>query len=252
MLRFTHRLTVGLLTVVLVFIAATLWVSPSMRNTLLRLLRLHTPGSDSEATAGLTAGGECKEWAKSEVVSQGLGWDLSYMPTLIRSGYCPGGAYCAEWAKPQLPVEKYLAEWQGEPIISSMEIELPDGHAGYGIIWLIRSQEHAYSWTFSTSDLDKPLNKTPFPAQYYDSAFESVACWEQAEPPSREFGPGGYIGFLSLYKEGRARQMLLTYGDLYEGSNDPDQAQPGRLSRALLPLIRWAAERDQESTPSHK
>jgi hypothetical protein len=240
--RLTHKSLAALLTFLLGVAAATLWFSPNLHDILLNLRR----------SSARTEGGVCKEWAKAEVVGQGLGWDLTYRSTIERTGYCPGGMYCEEWAKPEPPIHKYFAEWQGEPIISSMEIELPDGHAGYGIIWFIRTKEHAYSWTFGTSNLDKPLNKTPFPAQHYDSAFEEVACWEQAKPPKREFGQGGYIGFLSLYKEGRARQMLLTYGDINEGDEHPDKAQPGRFTRALLPLMRWAAEQERESTPDHR
>lgn len=247
--RLTRKVAVALLTFTVGVAATALWLSPSLRHILLNLRRPSNPDG-AGASSGRTASATCEEWAKAEVVSQPLGWDLTYRTTINKAGYCPGGRLCEEWAKPHPPIQKYFAEWEGQPIISSMEVELPDGHAGYGIMWLIRTKDHAYSWTFRSSD-DKPLNKQPFPGEHYDSAFESVACWEQAVPPTKEFGTGGYIGFLSLYKEGKARQMLLTVGDIYQGSENPDDAQPGRFTSALMPLMRWAAEQEGRATPNH-
>lgn len=184
--------------------------------------------------------------------SQGIGWDLAYLSLLRSSGLCPGEPFCEVMTeKPKPPVKEHLAEWQGDPVISSILVELPDGHADMMAIWLIRTKDHAYWWGFHPHRAN-PRGKQPIPAQDYDRAFEAMACWRQGEPARRTFGEEGYIGFLSLYKEGRSRQMLLTYEDLFEGSKDPDEAQPGRFRRALLPLMSSMAEQQKSSNPARK
>lgn len=48
----------------------------------------------------------------------------------------------------------------------------------------------------------------------------------------------GYIGFVSMYKEGKSRQMLLTYDDFIEGGEYPDDGNiPGPFRRVINPLI---------------
>jgi hypothetical protein len=76
-----------------------------------------------------------------------------------------------------------------------------------------------------------------------------MVCWRQDEPPNRTFGEKGYIGFLSLYKERKSRQMLLTYNDLFEGNSDPDEGKPGRFWGALMPLVSSIVEQQQPPTP---
>jgi hypothetical protein len=126
--RLTRKLTAVLLTLALGVLAATLWLGLRFRDA---------PSNPSRP-------GVCEEWKRSEVVNQGLGWDLTYMSVLKRTGLCSGSPICEEWAKPQPPIHKHFTQWQGDPIISSMEIELPDGHAGMAIMWLIRTKDHAY------------------------------------------------------------------------------------------------------------
>ena len=188
---------------------------------------------------------ECLGWQKSDVADQGLGWDLTYRSVLDRVGFCPGQPLCDEWAKPQPPIHKHFAEWQGDPIVSSMEIELFDGHAGMDMIWLIRTRDHAYYWLFDTSDISKVVEKDSLSPQLYDQAFNALACWHQNEPKFKTFGPEGYLGFLSLYREGRYRQILLTYKDLIEESSfaffkehdDRYRYSPGRFSIIISPVL---------------
>ena len=186
---------------------------------------------------------ECEEWKKAASVSNGLGWDLTYMSLLKNAGVCPGEVYCEfAAARPQPPVDKYFAEWQREPFISSILIELPDGHADMQALWLIRTKEQAY-WSWYHPERQTQMDLHPLPTKDYDSAFEAIACWKPYEPSSRRFFRGpeeGYIGFLSLYKEGKSRQMLLTSRDMYDpfpkGSETPDEATWGRLFKTLKPV----------------
>ena len=220
MVHLTRKLTIVLLTSALGVFAATLWFGLRYRH----------------AQPGSSLSGVCEEWKKAELATHNLGWNLTYGPILRRDGLCPGDQFCEIVArKPQPPVGEKIAEWQDDPIISSMLIELPGGHAGMAATWAIRTRDHAYLWAFNRSQPDS-ANKQTIPSSDYDRAFEEMACWRQDEPPNRRFGERGYIGFLSLYKEGRSRQMLLTHNDLFEGGTDPDEGKPGRFFKALEPL----------------
>lgn len=234
--RLTPKQVFVLLTLAVCCLAVTLWLG----------LRYHDALENSSRTRA------CEEWEKAEAAGQGLGWDLTYMSALKRMGLCPGSPFCGEWAKPEPPIHKHFAEWQGDPITSSMEIELPDGHAGMAIMWLIRTKDNAYYWSYHTSNLDNAGMKMPIEAQHYDGAFGAMACWRQGEPSNRIFGPNGYIGFLSMYKEGRSRQMLLTYDDLFEGDSDPDEGKPGRFWVAMMPLVRSVHEEQKRLAPNQK
>lgn len=178
----------------------------------------------------------CAEWQGAEFAKQSLGWDLGYEPLLRKSGVCPGDPFCEMVEKkPRPPVIKYLSEWQGAPLLSSILIELPDGHADMMAIWAVRTKDEAYVLGFYPVQSDS-VRKQAVPAQDYDRVFETMACWRQEQPAKREFGEKGYIGFLNLYKDGQARQLLLTYNDLYEGNTGPDERRPGRFFKALEPL----------------
>ena len=226
--RLPRKLTVALFISAVGILVTSLWLG-------LRFFAASSNRSQSEV---------CEEWERAEVADQGLGWDLSYMSVLTKFGLCPGEPLCEVWAKPKPLIDKHFTEWQGDPIISSIEIELPDGHAGMAIMWLIRTKNHAYYWALHSSALDNIRSKQPISAQHYDSAFEAMACWRQDEPPNKSFGDKGYIGFLSLYKERKSRQMLLTHNDLFAGNSNPDDGKPGRFWIALRPLV--ASMREQQ------
>jgi hypothetical protein len=175
------------------------------------------------------------------------------MSLLRNNGLCPGDLYCeiAE-VKPQPPVHKLFAEWQREPIVSSVLVEMPDGHADMWAIWLVRTKEQAYWWTFHPH-LRNPAGVQPLPVQEYDRVFETMTCWQQHDPPTRRFfneQGDGYIGFLSLYKEGRSRQMMLTLKDLFETwpkhSEMPEEAAWGRLWKTLKPIYSAISEQEQK------
>lgn len=240
--RLTHKMSAALLTFILGVLAAILWLNPNLHIALPGLPRSAALADGGAPAADRPVVVECQEWAGAEVTSRGLGWDLTYLPLLSGSGLCPREPFCEVLTKkPKPPVHKHLAEWQGDPVISSILVELPDGHADMMAIWLIRTKGHAYWWGFHPHRAN-PHGKRPILAQDYDRAFEAMACWRQGEPERRTFGEEGYVGFLSLYREGRSRQMILTNQDLFEGSKDPDKAQPGRLSSALRPLMSSFAE----------
>ena len=228
--RLKRQQTAVLLLIALGALAAALWIVPRRRE------------------APVPQPGMCEEWAKAEAANQGLGWDLTYMPLMKKVGLCPASPICQELSKPEPPIQKHVAEWQGDPIVSSFEIELPDGHASLLSLWFIRTKDQAYYWGFHPIHKDNPEGKQPVPVQEYDRAFEAMACWQQVKPPRSTFGEEGYVGFLSLYKEGKSRQLMLAYTDLFEGDKDPDKAKPGRLSVIMKPLL--SAVKGEQKQPA--
>ncbi len=254
--RFTHKLIAALLTFTFGVIVASLWLNLHSRAVWPGLSRLTNSSDTSRPTSDLRAGG-CEEWERAGLVTEGLGWDLTYMPLLRSSGVCPGHPYCEMAAqRPPPPVNKYFAEWQGDPIVSSILIELPDGHADMMATWLIRTKEQAYWWGFHPHR-NNSLGKQPIPTQDYDRAFEAMACWRQYEPSNRGFFDGrgdGYIGFLSLYQDGKSRQILLTDKDIFlswpKGSEEPDEATWGRLRKTLKPIYSAIREQRRDDTSS--
>jgi hypothetical protein len=229
--RLTHKLTAALLTFAIGVLVASVWISRHLRDI-------------------VPKDGGCSEW-EAEATGQGLGWDLTYEPALRRSGLGPDSVYW-QWGKSRSipPFDKLAAEWQGDPITSSILIEGPDGHAGMGALWLIRTKGQAYWWG--------PDGKVPVPQQEYDRAFEAMACWRQDVPPNGDVfnGREGYLGFLNLYKEGHSRQMLLTSRDWFliwpTGSKTPDESTWGRLWITLKPVFSSADEQWRQLGPDNK
>ena len=197
----------------------------------------------------------CNQWETTGPVSSGLGWDLTYVPLLYNSGVCPADSYCEIASlKPQPPVHKHFAEWTGEPIVSSILLELSDGHAAMFAIWLIRTKNHAYFWTFH------PEAKTPgiqeLPAVDYDRVFDAMTCWQQDRPPNPKFADAhaleGYVGFLNLFKEGHSRQMLLTYKDFFltPASSDDrswNESSWGRMWKTMQPIFLMIEKQQSKS-----
>jgi hypothetical protein len=166
------------------------------------------------------------------VIPNSLDWDLTYTSVLEKNNF----AHCEfllKWRKAgyqgpntrhESPAQKWIEEWQGEPIISSILIDFPAPHAGEHInIWFVRTENHAYHWSLLEDDRQKE-KKQELDPQVYDNLFAQVSAIQQAAPPriedlSTDTPPGeasfftNYIGFLSLYDKGKSRQMLLLWQD---------------------------------------
>ena len=231
-----RRYLVNLLAALLTFLLGVFIATP------VRVLTLNLRATPSPCDK--QSSGKCNQWETTGPVSEGLGWDLTYISLLYDSGVCPGDSYCEVASlKPQPPVHKHFAEWKGEPIDSSILVELSDGHAAMFAIWLIRTKDHAYVWTFHPEEPTPGMQE--FPAMDYDRAFEAMTCWQQDRPPSAKFsdaaGYVGYAGFLSLFKAGRSRQMLLTYKDFFltPATTDRqfDESSWGRMWKTMQPIF---------------
>jgi hypothetical protein len=235
MRRFAPKLTAALLTFALGVLIVTVRSDPRLREALWTFYGRIVPTADKvQRVEGCYA-----KWANAADSNQPLGWDLTYYSVITKMRLCTRSALCEQWAKPAPPIQKHISEWQGDPIISSIEIEVPDGHASMAALWFIRTKDQAYYWGFHPLDKDYSGDKHVIPTQDYDTVFKKISCWLQLEPEQQTFGSHGYIGFLSMYKEGKSRQMLLTYEDFIEGGKHPDDGdiRPGPFSRVLNPLV---------------
>ena len=234
MRRFSLRLAVAMLTFALGVLVAMVRNDLCFREFFWNFYRTSTPTADDLRER------KCLEaWETASAPNQTLGWDLTYFSVLTKTKLCPGDALCEQWAKPAPRIHEHVSEWQESPIISSIEVELPDGHASMAALWFIRTKDHAYYWAFYPLDKDYSHGKHVISTQDYDAVFETIECWLPAEPRKQTFGADGYIGFLSLYKDGKSRQMLLPYADFIEGGKAPGDGdfRPGPFRRALEPLI---------------
>jgi hypothetical protein len=172
-----------------------------------------------------------------------LGWDLTYS-SLLKSGEINTDDWI--WRllgsdyKP--PIERLLADWDDEPITSSILIEMPASHGGERVAaWLVRTENRSYCWEF----LDGKANgriKGPFATELYDKAAERVSTWQQAEPlkpeETPEGEPVGYCGALSFYGGGQSRQILLTLKDFVLFDNKKiNEGKAGRLMDVFKPIL---------------
>ena len=242
MRRFATRLTAALLTFALGVLIATVRSDPRFSEALRTLYGGIVSTSDK-------AEGCYANWANVAESNQPLGWDLTYASVVAKTRLCPGSPLCEQWLEPTpkriSPIYKHISEWQGDPIISSIEFEFPDGHASMVAWWLIRTKNQAYIWSFHPWNTDYSGDKLVIPTDDYDPVFEKLSCWLQIEPEEQKFGSNGYLGFLSMYKAGKSRQMLLTYADFIEGGKYPDDGviRPGPFSKVLTPLVLSVRER---------
>ena len=234
MRRFAPSLTAAILTFALGVLIATVRSDPRLRLALGNLYGRIVPTVDEVQPVQDCAA----NWANA-ASNQPLGWDLTYHSVVTKTRLCPGSPLC-EPGRRVAPIQKHLSEWQGGPIISSIEIELPDGHADMAALWFIRTRDQAYYWGFYPLDKDYSDGKHIIPTREYDAVFEKISCWLQLEPKQLKFGEDGYIGFLSMYKDGKSRQMLLTYDDFVAGGKNPEDGgdyRPGPFRQVLEPLI---------------
>ena len=244
MRRYSYNLLAALLSFVLgVFVASF------SRVILPRFADVTFPFSATDRSCDRRLESQCNEWEKTGAVSDGLGWDLTYMSLLHEAGVCPGDFYCEiATMKPQPPVHKHFAEWKGDPIVSSVLLEIPDGHRSMAASWLIRTKDHAYFWAFHPEYPTDGIQ--PMSTQDYDRAFETITCWNQDEPLKRKFyDKEGYVGFLSMFKEGKSRQILLTYKDIWFSPDDYlNEAKWGRVWKTFMHIHEAAEEQRRVTT----
>ena len=200
--------------------------------------------SNPKNSSPTVSNGKCEEWERADASVQGLGWDLVYEPVLKNNGFGPDTPMW-KWIHtdgPRPPVNKMAAEWQDEPISSSILIEVVGPEGSPGGFWFVRTKNHLYRWDFNKGKFDSQKEELAN-LKEYDEAFQSIACWQQAAPVKTDTLFEGYYGFLSLYKEGRSRQMLLTFRDFFlvdprEDTKDlKDSNTWGRLWKTLAPVL---------------
>lgn len=236
MRRFSRPIIVTLLCVVAGVLAVSIWI---IRNR-----RSDSPRSPQATANSLPA--KCEQWEGAKVSGQGTGWDLVYESTLKGNGFGPDSPMWkwihqyADGRRP--PVNEIFSKWEGEPITSSILIEVVGPEGSPGGFWFIRTTNHLYRWDFNKGEFDREKEELKF-LKEYDQAFATIACWQQDAPVKSDTLFEGYYGFLSLYQEGKSRQMLLTFRDFFavdprnEEVNLKDQKYWGRLWKTLGPVL---------------
>lgn len=179
-----------------------------------------------------------------------FGWDLSYESVLEKNNVGKD-EWLQKWlnftykdgfdGKFETPTKKWISEWNGEPIISSILIDYPAFHAAeHYTLWLVRTEKNAYYWNYLDQS-NSHFKKTELELAEYDKLYEQMSVWEQYKPSEPEKRPEdhlpGFIGFLSLYDKGESRQMLFTWKDIIECEREVcGEAKIGRLLNVLAEL----------------
>lgn len=186
---------------------------------------------------------------RAQELNPSLGWDLTYTSVLEKNNVARSEfiwkwlnfSYQGPDSGWQTPAKKWIAEWQGEPIVSSVLIDYPAFHAAeHDTHWLVRTKNNAYYWQIIDDGTPKVF-KLDLPLQAYDDLFREASSWQQAVPSKAEDLPPqalpGYIGFLSLYEKGKSRQMLLTLEDFMGCvSKECKTKEVGRVLRLLVDI----------------
>ncbi len=178
-----------------------------------------------------------------------FGWDLTYS-SVLETNKIGSRAWIRKWLASdyQAPAKKWISEWQGEPITSSILIEYASfAHAGeHTTMWLFRTKDHAYYWQdiedTKFSDIKKDLK-----LEVYDKLLTQISSWRQAKPnqPKQPQSIPGYLGFLSIYDKDKSRQMLLSEEDfLICKTKKCNGVNLGRLMLALRPVLFREGEED--------
>ena len=180
-----------------------------------------------------------------------FGWDLTYESVLEKNNV-DRNEWIWKWlnftykdgfnGKFETPAKKWISEWKGEPIISSVLIDFPAFHATeHYTVWLFRTKNNAYHWEY-IDEGNPHFDKKDLDLKDYDKIFEQISVWEQNKPQKpEETHPDdlpGYIGFLSSYEKGKSREMLLTREDFIICENkECDKKKSGRLLDVYVSLI---------------
>jgi hypothetical protein len=175
-----------------------------------------------------------------------LGWDLTYK-SLLEQNKVEKNNWIWGWlAHYRSPAEKWITNWKGKPIVSSILIENPAFHAAeHQTMWFVRTKDEAFYWE-STEGHETDESEEPISTQIYDNFYKEASSWQQLSPKSAAELPDqvlpGYMAFLSVYGSNGSKQMLLTMEDFVICLNKsclpgPENMKEGRLMAALGPIL---------------
>lgn len=168
-------------------------------------------------------------------------WDLTYS-SVLKTNKVGSKAWIRKWLDKEYkpPAKRWISEWQGEPIISSILIEYPAFHAAeHSTMCLFRTESRAYYWQ-DIEDLNGSNIKMDIKTEIFDKILIRISTWKQAKPVKHKDPQSlpGYIGFLNLYEKGKSRQMLLTQEDFIAcATKSCKSPKIGRLFSVLEPVI---------------
>lgn len=184
-----------------------------------------------------------------------FGWDLSYKTVLERNNVGQSELISIWLNKNKSPVEDWIKNWNGKPIVSSVLVEYPAFHAAeHQTWWLVRTSDAAYYWEI-TEGREKDQIEEALKPEIYDAIFKQVSSWQQLVPKSpKDTTEGewpGYLGFLSFFDANGTTQILITTEDFFTCPTKncvPGTWKVGRLMAAFEPV--WISE--DERNYKHK
>lgn len=159
--------------------------------------------------------------ARPSSVAQ-LGWDLTYRKVfadakLSKHDVLVGALGQGDTAK--MPV---FSRWQNKPIDAAILIDsVAFWYFGYRLqTWLVKSSSGSIAYSYD--EKGKNLDEKPLRDASFDLLIDRLESWPQSSSNQeivakyREKGTitGGYVGVVSLFRNGKVRQFLVTFEDL--------------------------------------
>src|SRR5690349_1953249 len=94
-------------------------------------------------------------------------WDFSYKSVLEKNNVGKNELIWTWLGRYPSPAEKWISNWEGKPIVSSILIEFPAFHAGeHTTMWLIRTNDEAFYWE-AVEGRESDRNEEPISLQTY-------------------------------------------------------------------------------------
>lgn len=170
-------------------------------------------------------------WA---LTTDDLQWDLTYR-SVLNAEPTTEVEQMRQWVTrhPERPIHDGIASHSGGPVDAAVLIEMPDWNTGKPVaMWFVRTQTTAVSCNLSAAMPQRPC--ATLPARRVESLARELLDLKPAARPSGEHAPDtlNYLGFLSVFVDGRSLQRVISAAEFDEASDIFDPAA-GQLARAL-------------------
>lgn len=180
-----------------------------------------------------------------------LPWDLGYK-TVLANAQLPKDEFLPVWLgrNPARLIQEKMDGYSGEAIEASVLIEMPDMHAGDPLaIWYVKTANGGRACEYHPkfpagrcSDVD-PARVERFAREAMDFAPIGNATAEREAIARDERGRAvyfSYLGFLSIYVDGKAVQRPITTTEFFDrrrGAEASPDPEAGRLDRAMKRVV---------------
>ena len=172
-------------------------------------------------------------------------WDLSYQSMLnqnkIRWDHSVGTLFT--WLEHRDAESQYIQEFIQEELDKLPQASFLLDHptfpsAGRTTILGIREGDNCYYWWRSTDEGMKEFKKRPLDPQLFQQIVDHLYSMQQRGYETMGGPEKAYAGFLSVFKDGQARQILLHINDFMEFDNENQQIlRVGKISEIESSLL---------------